>query len=124
MGCLKLGELKMELKEFYDKIDGDYEGTISRLMKDEIIKKFVIKFLNDKSYEELKSNLESSNMEDAFRSAHTLKGVASNLGMTKLYTVGSEITETLRHKEYDGVDVMFEAVEKEYIKTIELIKQL
>lgn len=114
----------MELKEFYDKIDGDYEDTVSRLMKDEIVKKFVIKFLNDKSFEELKSNLESSNMEDAFRSAHTLKGVASNLGMTKLYTVGSEITEALRHKEYDGVDVMFEAVEKEYMKTIELIKQL
>ena len=114
----------MELKEFYNKIDGDYEGTVSRLMKDELIKKFVIKFLNDKSYEELKSNLASSNMEDAFRNVHTLKGVASNLGMTKLYTVSSKLTEALRNKEYDGVDVMFEAIEQEYNRTILLIKEL
>ena len=114
----------MDLKEFYNKIDGDYEGTKSRLMKDELIKKFILKFLDDRSYQELKSNLESSSMDEAFRSAHTLKGVAVNLGMTKLYTVSSELTEALRHKEYDGVDAMFEAVEKEYNKTISLIKEI
>ena len=117
----------MELKEFYSKIEGDYEGTIGRLYKEELIKKFVGKFLQDKSFEELCENLKNNNLEDAFRSVHTLKGVAVNLGFTKLYQVSSTLTEALRNKEYDSVEDiedMFADVEAEYKFTIQTIGQL
>ena len=56
---------------------------------------------------------------------HTLKGVCMNLGFTKLFEVSSALTEELRDKEIkENCTEMFEAVEQEYIRTIEAIKGL
>ena len=114
----------MDLKEFYTKINGDYEGTIGRLYKEELVKKFVLKFLNDKSFEDLCEYMKNDNIDEAFRAVHTLKGVAVNLGFTKLYDVSSALTEALRHKQLDGIDLMFSAVETEYNITVEAVKEL
>ncbi len=38
------------------------------------IKKFVLKFLDDNSYANLKEAIAAGNVEEAFRAAHTLKG--------------------------------------------------
>ena len=39
----------MTLTEFYDKAGGNYEEVLCRLMNDALVKKFLIKFLDDKS---------------------------------------------------------------------------
>ncbi len=121
---VQIGDVDMNLKEFYDKIGGDYEGTIGRLYKEDLVKKFVKKFLNDKSYDDLLEYMKNAELEDAFRAVHTLKGVAINLGFTKLYNVSSTLTEALRHKEYDGTDMMLNEVKKEYKLTIDAINEL
>ena len=41
----------MTVKECYDAMGADYEDVLGRLRKDERIQKFVLKLLNDKSYE-------------------------------------------------------------------------
>ena len=70
----------MTIKECYEAIGGDYEAVYQRMMKkDSLIMKFTKKFLNDTSYKSLKDNLSGGNIEEAFRAAHTLKGVAQNL---------------------------------------------
>ena len=66
----------MELKEFYKNVKGDYSGTLERLYKEDFIKRFIVKLPYDKSYLELKENLAKNDMDEAFRSVHTLKGVA------------------------------------------------
>ena len=65
---------------------------------DLMIKKFAKKFLDDGSFQSLKDNLAAGNGEEAFRAAHTLKGVCQNLGFDNLYTVSFEITEKLRER--------------------------
>ena len=50
--------------------------------------------------------------EEAFRAAHTLKGVCLNLGFDELYEVSAEITEKLRGKETAGSEDMFQKVEE------------
>lgn len=63
------------------------EGLYCRILK---------KFMEDKSYEELKKSWEDEDYEAAFRAAHTLKGVSANLGLGGIRELSSTITEQLR----------------------------
>ena len=72
----------------------------------------------------LKENLEKNDGEEAFRAAHTLKGVCLNLGFDELYEVSAEITEKLRGKETAGSEDTFQKVEEKYQKTVNAIKGL
>lgn len=86
----------MTVKEFYTAIGGDYEGTKARLSTDARIKKSALKFENDTNYNDLLRALAAGNVKDAFRAAHTLKGICLNLGFDSLYRSASAITEILR----------------------------
>lgn len=113
----------MTLQEFYDKIGGDYAGTVSRLMSDRLVQKFVLKFLDDGSYDLLTSSLESGNYDEAFRAAHTIKGMCANLGFTRLQTSSSELTEALRAGEHE-VDALYQATAADYKETVAAVTEL
>ena len=51
----------------------------------------------------------------AFRAAHTLKGVAANLGFAKLAAAAGELTEILRKGSFEGADEAFLKTKKEYL---------
>ena len=67
----------MTLKEFYEQIDSDYKDVIKRLCDEDMIKKFVFKFPEDPSFNDLKDGLKKNDAEKAFCAIHTLKGVCS-----------------------------------------------
>ena len=75
----------MTLKEFYEQIDSDYKDVIKRLCDEDMIKKFVFKFPEDPSFNDLTDGLKENDAEKAFCAVHTLKGVCSNLGFERLY---------------------------------------
>ena len=75
----------MTLKEFYEQIDSDYKDVIKRLCDEDMIKKFVFKFPEDPSFNDLTDGLNENDAEKAFCAVHTLKGVCSNLGFERLY---------------------------------------
>ena len=115
----------MNLEECYEAIDSDYDDVMRRLGSETLVRKFVLKFLDDTSFRGLKEGLENQDVELAFRTAHTLKGVCMNLGFTKLFEVSSALTEELRDKEIkENTTEMFKEVEREYTRTIEAIKGL
>ncbi|WP_294850552.1 Hpt domain-containing protein [uncultured Gemmiger sp.] len=86
----------MTLQEFYARIGGNYEATLRRLPSEALVRKFVLKYPGDPSFNQLKDALAAQDWETAFRAAHTLKGVAQNLGMDHLYEVSSALCEALR----------------------------
>ena len=114
----------MNLKECYNSIGADYDDVIRRLMNERLVKKFVLKFLDDRSYEELHTELQAGHGEEAFRAAHTLKGVCQNLGFTSLYETAHEITEKLRGRQTDGCEELMDRVTEEYERTVAAIKML
>ena len=114
----------MTVKECYEQMNGDYDEVMSRLRKEDRVQKFALKFLEDKSFELLCTSLEAGNGEEAFRAAHTLKGVCQNLAFTRLYRSSFEITEALRHGISSEVPNLFEQVKKDYQLTVDAIKQL
>ena len=68
---------------------------------------------------------ELRNYEDAFRSAHTLKGVCQNLSFDRLYEVSHELTELLRDGtgEQPGIPEAMEKVTEVYEINEEFMKQ-
>ena len=69
----------MNIKECYDKMGADFNEVMQRLGSENFIKRFAIKFLDDSSYQMILDGIEAKDAELAFRGAHTLKGVCSNL---------------------------------------------
>ena len=88
----------MNLEECYEAIDSDYDDVMRRLGSETLVRKFVLKFLDDTSFQGLKEGLENQDAELAFRSAHTLKGVCMNLGFTKLFEVSSAYRRASRQR--------------------------
>lgn len=114
----------MTIEECYKQLGGDYSNVLSRLSNDAIIRKFLVKFLSDDSCENIFTNLESGNMEEAFRAAHTLKGICQNLGMDNLYRSSFEVTEALRGGSNNTNEEMLSRLKADYEAAVETIKQL
>lgn len=112
----------MTLQECYAALEGDYQEVVGRLYSEALVKKFVVKFLADKSYQLLEDSLKAENYEEAFRAAHTLKGVSQNLSFTKLHQSSHEVTEALRTKNYDQAVQLFPTVEADYAQTVAAIQ--
>lgn len=107
----------MTIRECYDMMGSDFDSVVSRLGGEAIISRVAVKFLNDTSMGELKDALTAGRVQDAFRAAHTLKGVCVNLGFDRLYESSSELTELLRTGSADGADVLLARVDEDYALT-------
>ena len=112
----------MTLQECYSAMGGDYDEVMGRLRSEKLVQKFVLKFLNDKSYELLCTSMESKNYEEAFRAAHTIKGVAQNLSFTALYQSASALSEALRGGFSPEAPALAAQVDADYAKTASAIR--
>ena len=56
----------MELKEVYEKIGGDYDDVVRRLMGEKLVRKFLLKFRDDKSYADLERTLSEGDYKEAY----------------------------------------------------------
>ncbi|MDE6658973.1 MAG: Hpt domain-containing protein [Eubacterium sp.] len=114
----------MDLKECFEAFGGNYDDVMGRLVTEERVKKFLLMFLQDTSFNDLEAAMEKKEYDDAFRFAHTLKGVCSNLGIEKLGTAASEITEALRAKDSDTACTLFPNVAESYKITVDVLNNL
>ena len=112
----------MTLKECYAALEGDYEGVLSRLPSEKFVQKFVLKFLTDGSYDLLLRSMEAEDYAEAFRAAHTIKGVCQNLDFTRLYRSSSELSEALRNGFSPEAPALAERVAADYRQTVEAIR--
>lgn len=115
----------MTIQECYQQFGGDFDEVKKRLPSEALIKKFIAKFLDDRSFPDLQTALEEGSRKSAFRAAHTLKGVCGNLSLSKLMNSASKLTELLRPETEaipEGADVLFEEVRNDYELTISAIR--
>lgn len=117
-------ETKMTVKECYEALEGDYDDVMGRLRSESLVQKFAIKFLEDKSYENICKAIKEGNGEEAFRGAHTLKGVCQNLSFTKLYESSEKVTELLRNGDLNVPQDLMDKLKSDYDQTINSLKQL
>lgn len=88
----------MELEEFYKQVGGNFEDVKRRLFNEEFIRKFVLKFKDDETFDNLIDAFNKVDYKEAFRFIHTLKGISVNLGFDDLYQASCNLTECLREK--------------------------
>ncbi|MCI9068137.1 MAG: Hpt domain-containing protein [Lachnospiraceae bacterium] len=112
----------MTLKECYEAIGGNYEEVVGRLRSERLIQKFTLKFLDDKSLELLKRSLREENYEEAFRAAHTIKGICQNLSFDRLLASDSALTEALRDGKSPEADSLAAQVFADYEATVSAIR--
>jgi len=62
--------------------------------------------------------------DEAFRAAHTMKGMCQNMAFTRLYQSSHAITEILRGKDMDGAKQMLDTVTEDYNIVIAGIEKL
>lgn len=114
-----------ELCERFTAYGGNYQDIMVRFMGSEAM---YLKFLNmlpqDDSMDRLEAALAAGDLAAAFEAAHTLKGVAGNLGLTPLHRAVCAIVEPLRTGEQIDYRPMCMAVREEFQRAESLLDGL
>ena len=112
----------MTLKDCYQSFGGNYDEVLGRLQREKMVEKFVLKFLDDKSFRLLVDALDEKQYEDALRAVHTIKGICQNLSFTRLSESSALMTKTLRDGEFERAAGMMAQVTQDYEQTVQSIK--
>ena len=107
----------MTLQECYEKLGGDYAAVSARLPSEKFIQKYVLKFADDKTMELLESSFAGGDYDEAFRAAHTIKGMCQNLAFNTLLASSSALTEALRGGRSPEAPTLYEKVLADYETT-------
>ncbi len=113
----------MTIKEMYQEIGSDYEKLTARL-PEKLLPRLVKKYAEDKNFDLLTESVEKEDYEQAFTAAHTLKGMAMNLGFDRLADASSAMTEELRANSYGKIKELYLSVKEAHEQVIEGIKKL
>lgn len=115
------------MKQFYSEIGGNYDEVLARMSMERIVIKFVKKFLEDNTFNELSKGIDLLDFDLTYRSVHTLKGICLNLGFDNLANYCSILNEYLRDHKHDidsNAIRMYEDIKNEYLNIIVKIKEL
>lgn len=101
------------------------ETAMERFMNnDSLLERFLKKFQNDKSYNELKDAIAAGDKDRAFAASHTLKGVSANLSFDTLCEKVSKQTEEFRSGSFDTGVAMMDEVTEEYERIAAVLKEI
>lgn len=112
----------MTLEKLYEEIGGNYHSIMERLGKEERVKKYVLLFLRDGSYDAFLQSVEQRDIQNAFRAIHTLKGVCMNMSFESLCQISSEVTEYLRIEDIGRAIAVLPDLEACYQKRLTQIR--
>ncbi len=113
------------LKEVFQKYGVDYETTMARFMGNEQMYLRILAMLpRDENLHKLDQALQTGDYPAAFDAAHTLKGMAGNLGLAPLYQAVCDIVEPLRAGGKLDYSPLFQSIQKEYEQAAALLELL
>ena len=113
-------------KEMFEAYGADYQTTMTRFIGNETMYlRFLDMLFQDTNPQKLSGALESGDLTGAFEAAHTLKGVAANMGLAPLSDAVSAIVEPLRNREQrDDYLVLYRAIQVEFERADDLRRRL
>ena len=109
-----------------DMINKEYinvEDALNRIGGNEgLYKKLLGRFVDGNYLEGLSNAIESGDLEEAGKAAHTLKGVSANLSLVKVQTLSTEVEHAIKQdQEYkEKLDELKQA----YAATLEIIADI
>lgn len=113
------------IAELVDVAKLNKEETLDRFMDNEALyMKFLVKFLEDATYNNLVASIKADDHGQSQRCAHTLKGLASNLGLNELSGIASEMTDRFKLNDVKGAREFMDALDKQYKTVCEVIGRI
>lgn len=105
----------MNLQNLYTAIASEYQPVLERFCNQEaILRKFVLRFPEDKTFQELAAAVEAGDYPQIEGRAHALKGVAANLGFEQLTENCGELVLCVRNNQPENISDLFGQVEAAY----------
>ena len=86
----------MTLRELYASIDGSYDQAIAVLRVEKLIDKHIRRFPGGGVVDTVIAASERMDQTEMFESAHAMKGVCANLGLTALSNLAAQLCEEFR----------------------------
>jgi HPt (histidine-containing phosphotransfer) domain-containing protein len=101
----------------------DVDSVVSRLGgNEEIYLSICRKFIDDPSYSSFQKAIIENDIKAVEIHIHTLKGVAANLGFTRLELISRKILNNIKDKESSYLKDELQELSEEYHKIITVLK--
>ena len=95
----------------------DTQAAVERFAGNSALyERFALRFLDDRTMERVEAALAAKNWDGMLEAAHTLKGVAGNLGFTDVYETSSNIVSSLRAGDKDAAEAAYLQLKPAYSK--------
>ncbi|RHU30378.1 Hpt domain-containing protein [Parabacteroides sp. TM07-1AC] len=100
------------------------ESALDRFMGSEMLyDKFLLKFIQDKTFLLLDECLKKNDVQNAFIQAHTLRGIVANLDIRYLLDVLTPMTEQLRQGNMEQIPEQQTLLKSRYEKICRIIRE-
>ena len=115
----------MTIFEGYIALGGDVTSDIYQSLSEKMLFKFLKKLTEDEQMQSLELAIGAKDRDAAYAAAHTLKGVALNLAISRLANPLCGLTDALRAGFPQNAEELFQEVKTEFeyaVKVINLIE--
>lgn len=115
----------MKVSEMNQYVKVDYEASLARFMgREDMYARFLKKLLKDETFQKLTEAVETHNLPDIERCAHTLKGVFGNLGLQEGFETSNEIVKAVREGQEEKIGAFYPLLREQMEKYLNVIGQL
>lgn len=114
----------MDIQKLSEKTGCDLSAALKRMGGMEALyMRLLGKFLEDKSFEGLSEAVRDKEYENIEKTAHTLKGVAANMGFDTLKDSADAIVQAVRAGRTEAVVELYETCREQYEKIFGAVKE-
>lgn len=104
-----------QLKKELIRLGVAYEDALKRFLEDETFyREMLIKFLSDEHMAQLEQYLAQNDIQNAFQTAHTLKGLCANFGFQNLLQPLIPLVDILRNNTLPADDTLLSDLKEQY----------
>lgn len=115
----------MNLNQLAHALQIDLSSALSRFAGNKALYvKFLKKFIDDPTFSKLAAAISENNLAETERSAHTLKGVAANLGLAPLSQHCGALVQAVRDEQPSSIPSLFALCQQEYETIKQALQQL
>ena len=104
--------------------DGDFEAACRRFYNENMLQKFLIRFLDEPCCAELNDALGRHDRDAAIKAVHTLTGQARSFGFIRLEKKSAALLQALRGNQDEEITELRYEVTTEYIRIVHAIRSL
>ena len=114
----------MTLKELYENIGADYDQALRVLRIDRLLNKHIQRFPKNDAVSRLVACKDTMDATELFESAHAIKGLCANLGLTVMSDKAAVIADEFRagnarSMSDDEVKALIDEIDALYQKTVQ-----